>query len=872
MKEKFLFFVAITIVLLQIFVYFPISIWIQNQFNFSVQFLDGKIVFIYIFFIILITSLIVSLITPKIIRNYLFPLMVILSLLILIQQNILVWNYGILDGKNLNFEHVNYKSWIDFSLWFSGFILLILKRKYLIKNAGVFLSFSVIVSTSILLLTIYSFNFNPNKSSSYTEENKFSFSKDKNILVFVLDGFQSGVFWEMINQEPELKKEFEGFTYYPNTTSVFAKTYPSIPLMLTGKVYQKQQPITSFLDSAYEESLLSDMVDSGWDVGLYPYVKNTIKFTPSIMNNYLDKVSLIEKSAEYLQALDLTFFRSIPHFAKVKLFKNRKLVIHDDAVRYLENKEFFINSKIKNIRLPKPSKHVGLNFLHNIKTNLKTTSDKPVFRFYHLMMPHAPFVLNRNLEYGNYERSFESYKNYSYASIKLMSGYLQELKESGVYDNSKIIILADHGGGDYSTNNYNPKTSEFLSTAKNAKPKASGKPIFLLKDFNATEPMKISQKPVSLLDVAPTIAKSADVKFDNQGGFAIDELSEQQQRIRTYYYYKFTSWDSKYLQDFKIFEINGDVYDDNSWSEVGVLSAKNKQNIKVNDSYVFSKTIHFGTDLKVGSDYRNQFLIGKNFRYSHSSVQSKDLQFNIDIKLDEQLSNQHIYKIDLNLVSNISGTDIVVEADNNLLAEFKLNKRNKKYEMYYQPNDLLHSKQLKLKVYALNKKSKAKMSLSKLVIYNLKNLRLQKFNKYSIIKFSDDLQPFFAKGFSNKRAWGRWTNKETTSILFEAGDSFCQDSILKLTTKKFNNTGDTKPIITVNGNYLNLLSMAENKDNRQLFYDCSKLKLEQNKIIVLEFKMPKEDIKVASEGKKRKINKAALESLAIVEISEMLND
>ena len=92
----------------------------------------------------------------------------------------------------------------------------------------------------------------------------------------------------------------------------------------------------------------------------------------------------------------------------------------------------------------------------------------------------------------------KAYQEYAIASLKLMITYLKELKNLGIYDNSSIIISADHGSGEYTDKVYNSSEGRYLPALKNGKVMASGKPLLLVKNYLENHPLKISSKPVSL--------------------------------------------------------------------------------------------------------------------------------------------------------------------------------------------------------------------------------------------------------------------------------------------------------------------------------------------------------------------------------------
>ena len=71
---------------------------------------------------------------------------------------------------------------------------------------------------------------------------------------------------------------------------------------------------------------------------------------------------------------------------------------------------------------------------------IELTQDK-CFRFIHIEGGHVPFQYDEDvniIEDGTYEDNLK-------ACLTITGAYLDKLRESGVYDNSAIIVMADHG-------------------------------------------------------------------------------------------------------------------------------------------------------------------------------------------------------------------------------------------------------------------------------------------------------------------------------------------------------------------------------------------------------------------------------------------
>ena len=237
------------------------------------------------------------------------------------QKNFPVWNYGVLDRTDLEFSKHNFIGLIDLSLWAFALVLTwrISQKIWPHIETALFAIGITIMASFCLTLSTYE-NFTP--IFPITEKDKYAFSKNENILVFMLDAYQNDLLEELLDQHPEFKDSLEGFTLYENNAAVFAKTLPSIPLFLTGKAYNKDEPLLEFFDSDYGNSVLENLQEEGWDVGLYPETSifpgiiQAVDLDPKYLDNIVDIEDNSTGWSEYLTGLDLSLFRSAPHQLK----------------------------------------------------------------------------------------------------------------------------------------------------------------------------------------------------------------------------------------------------------------------------------------------------------------------------------------------------------------------------------------------------------------------------------------------------------------------------------------------------------------------------------------------------------------------------
>jgi hypothetical protein len=823
------------LVAFQILVSLPIAIWIHNQFNFSAVIWDSIGVFSVFFLAVSAVLFLFAISIPEKIRNYLLPLFVVASALIYCQQYLLVWDYGVLDGTPIDFSINQYCGLIDLSVWLFAVTIYMLFRKQILKHTSTILSFTVILTSVASVTTVMLYDFGQDETfASINEIDKFTFSEDRNIFLFLLDGFQADLFWEMIDQDPQLKQLLSGFTFYANTAGVYAKTYPTIPLLLTGKRYQKKETFHDFLNDVYQDSILTELVAEGWDVGLYPYVKDTVTLDPSIMSNYLERTQWPEKVDNYLQALDISVFQSVPHSLKHYVYNSGDFITKGDLSDFLHQFDHLFTNK-SSFKSPNLQPHQGLNFRDNLRTLGTTASTKPTFRFYHMFMPHEPFLLNRNLEFGRIGNDYAAYREYALASLKLMINYLEELKNLGIYDNSAIIISADHGGGEYTTQKYISSEHRFVPILKNGHAIASGKPLLLVKKYQENKPLKVSHKPLSLLDVAPTIAKFADISDHNVEGKFVDEITENHQRERTYFYYRFSGWDSKFLNEFDVYKIDGNVYDETAWTNTGKFTTQQK--IINKDKYVLGSTIRFGSDIKTDADYLNAFLLGTDYKQNFSTVGSVDGQISFSIKLDSPLRTNEIYLLEVDLSSIGKAMNISLDINEMAKESFTIFKKHTQF-IFLETNDFRSLKHLDIRLYSPEHNSgNDQILISKL---KLQKANLSELNNDSVITFSDSLESYYLSGFHLQERWGRWTSEKESSLSFIAAPGFCENSYLILDINKFYSGVSPESLeVFLNDRKLKFVKVEKVKNKPRYYFDCSGFSKKRTTVDTLRFKTDK---------------------------------
>ena len=181
---------------------------------------------------------------------------------------------------------------------------------------------------------------------------------------------------------------------------------------------------------------------------------------------------------------------------------------------------------------------------------LRIDSEKNNFVFYHLQGAHIPYDLTRNIEFTAQETSR---LDRAIATMKIVKSYIEEMKQEGVFEQSTVIITADHGKVPFDGD-----ATELSEVTR---------PLFMIKSAgqSAGEPMKTTHVQASQDDFGATILDSIGLPYDDVGSSLFDR-KETDQIERTYYFTARENGKEKSLVEYKI---TGDASDFSNWKKTG---------------------------------------------------------------------------------------------------------------------------------------------------------------------------------------------------------------------------------------------------------------------------------------------------------------
>lgn len=361
-----------------------------------------------------------------------------------------------------------------------------------------------------------------------TTENSLELSEGNNVLVFVLDRFESKWMQELIDSEGEFLEPLSDFTFYRNATSQFADTRTSIPFMLTGTEWQEGMR-DAYQEYAYGNShLLTDIKGQDFDLGIYTNASHVSESVYGLTSNYRESVSRKYRIlTTYTNMWQCSMYKTTPF-----IIKNAYTYYSSDIAEIVDESEVW---SIEN----------DLPFYESLtKDGLSVTGSYPnAFRFYHMRGAHEPFYLSEDLKYDPTGREV-SLRPQIKGSLKIIYEYLDQLKALGLYDDATIILTADHG-----------QQVDFVESE--GMPDKTLMPIMLVKEPGEHhESMVYNEAPVSHAEYIATVAKAVGLDWKDYGD-TLDEASEADTSERICV----SLWRGRLIK----YTINGDARDLDNW-------------------------------------------------------------------------------------------------------------------------------------------------------------------------------------------------------------------------------------------------------------------------------------------------------------------
>ena len=418
----------------------------------------------------------------------------------------------------------------------------------------------------------------------------FQLSKtEPNVVVIMLDRAVSSYFEEALKIVPTLKQKFSGFTYYPNTVSFANNTLLGAPGLWGGYEYtpvEMNKRKEELLVDKHNEALKMMPVlfkKAGYDTAFsdpplanYKWIADTNVLTKdgikckNLQHSYTKKYikELLKQSKNIITNIErnllcFSLFRSLPLIHRYFIYDNGEYLNAEQI-----NKKNYEDRFIRNCAV--------LNYLEQL-CSYDSNCSNLILMDNELTHSDQDLEITKNYFYEiNKIKQFDDYNFYSQhkvfpihiLSFDFLAKWFETLREKMVYDNTKIIIVSDHG-------HYNIKIKKFSGYPGGA----AVNPLLLVKDFNATGEVKTSYEFMTNADV-PTIAVSHLPKDLQKNPFTGKNISNEEKNsgINITISRKWNPSDhtkkNKYLFNIEkdeVVHVKDNIFDAKNWTQVDYI-------------------------------------------------------------------------------------------------------------------------------------------------------------------------------------------------------------------------------------------------------------------------------------------------------------
>lgn len=338
----------------------------------------------------------------------------------------------------------------------------------------------------------------------------------KNVVVIMLDRAMGEYVPYIFNEKPELKEQFAGFTYYSNTISFGPTTNMGIPALLGGYEYtpvEMNKRADEMLVDKHNEALKVMPVlfaNNGFDVTVCDPTYANYQWIPdlSIYDEYENIDAYITKGQfGDTSQKDDAIANNHRNFFCFGIMKTMPLIIQTTI--YDEGNYRQISSTDENDLSGVWAEFLKPYYVLENMANMTKVKDenKNTFLYISNDTTHEPIFLQTpdyipSAEVDNSEYDAQNASNFNIngsvlkmeddmhkkhyqvnmATFIQLGKWFDYLRENDAYDNTKIIIVADHGRGLNQLNELMMKDAN-----GNNFDGALYFPLFMVKDFNSTE-------------------------------------------------------------------------------------------------------------------------------------------------------------------------------------------------------------------------------------------------------------------------------------------------------------------------------------------------------------------------------------------------
>ncbi len=482
--------------------YGPLKLYIENKDILWFDFTSALVAISVISVVALVIITLVACIPKRFIHVGLCCLIFACALGLFIQGNFMNIDYGsgVLDGSEIAWKDYTTYGAINSAVWAACLAMpfafyMVFRVQW--RKVLMFSSIGLVVVQAIILSVLLTQNSSNLHKVTYevTREGIYELSEDDNTIVFVLDSFDEEYLDKVKQSVPDYKEKLSGFTEYDNTLASASGASVALPSLLTGDVYIKDTTYTNYIEDIWDsDNVYSTLNNNDVDTRIFAQTEyfsaNSKDYVDNIVD-YMDgagaKESMVSTIYKY------TAYTYMPHYLKeyfwldldtISSYKSKNIYSLNDAKFYSD----YVRAE-------------GFSYTDEYSDSV---------RIYNLDGARSPYTLTKNTIKNINGTSLEEQ---IYGCFNCLFTMLDDLKENGKYKDATIIITANIGNSNLTQH-----------------------PMLLIKESGKDKGYEISHAPMSLFDLAPTLASTVTDNYSSYGsGKTFFDITEDEERTRYFY-------------------------------------------------------------------------------------------------------------------------------------------------------------------------------------------------------------------------------------------------------------------------------------------------------------------------------------------------
>ena len=364
------------------------------------------------------------------------------------QGNLLVADYGLLDGGGLDLTPHAWRTTVEVGLWIAALGLGIVFARAFVRLAPTASGLLMALQAAVLLLSPLApadarlSSGDAAERWSLPPDEIYELSTSNNVIHIVLDMFSSYVFAEILDTDRRaMDQDWSGFTFHRDHLGAFRTTWLSMPAMLTGIPWRNDTPVSSYMQGhptvfhafGQQGYRVRSLTFWGWDhpADSFPGAESSIRYTiPAPYGTYRDYIG-----SASAQLLDLSLFRHAPHGAKAGVYRQGEWLIQSRTAPDGE--------ALASLRQP----YTDTVFLREFAERITASGNTPVYTFVHVITPHVPLVTDADCAYLGQPKPLNprNYRAQARCALRVVELLFARLRELDLYDRSAIVVTSDHG-------------------------------------------------------------------------------------------------------------------------------------------------------------------------------------------------------------------------------------------------------------------------------------------------------------------------------------------------------------------------------------------------------------------------------------------